>query len=149
MAAILEKKSETRLATTPTFKSSTDLLEPAVCGWIQAVGLGTAAGIALQLTTATVMPEPGGIQNIGRYYKPAFAVVEVMTSSTKPESRPFSDDARHSELSVRHAPDLSEEDMVDWDAYSPPPPPRSKCTIKVTLKYMGRSAPLPYADSLE
>lgn len=149
MAAVLEKKSDTRIPTTPTIKSSSDLLEPAARGWIQSIGLGTAAGIALQVTTATVIPEPSGIQCFARHYKPAIAVVSVMTSSTRPESRPFSEGPGRSELKAWQASDLSAEGLLDWDAFSPPPPPQSKGTIKVNLKLMGRSVPLPYTDSLE
>lgn len=37
-----------------------------------------------------------------------------------------------------------DEEVLDWDAYVPPP--KRKGTIRVRLRYMGRSKPMPVPD---
>ena len=37
----------------------------------------------------------------------------------------------------------TEEDLLDWDTAIMPAPPRPSGTIRVKLKYLGRSKPLP------
>lgn len=44
--------------------------------------------------------------------------------------------------------DLDRE-ILDWDAYSPPPPPKNRRSVRVQLRYKGRAEPLPDLDSGE
>ncbi len=37
-------------------------------------------------------------------------------------------------------------EILDWEAYIPPPPPKRKGTIQVRLHYKGRAKPLPVPD---
>ncbi len=37
-------------------------------------------------------------------------------------------------------------EILDWDAYIPPPPPLRRGTIQVRLRYKGRGQPLPCPD---
>ena len=37
-------------------------------------------------------------------------------------------------------------EVLDWDAYVPPPPPKRKGTIQVRLVYKGRAKPMPVPD---
>jgi hypothetical protein len=39
-----------------------------------------------------------------------------------------------------------EEEILDWDAWITPPPPRRSGSIKVKLVYRGRSKPIPMMD---
>ena len=43
----------------------------------------------------------------------------------------------------------TEEDLIDWDAAIIPPPPRPSGTIRVKLKYKGRSKPFPVENFWE
>jgi hypothetical protein len=36
-----------------------------------------------------------------------------------------------------------DEDVLDWDAYSPPPPPKRSGKIQVRPRYVGRRKPIP------
>ena len=38
-------------------------------------------------------------------------------------------------------------EVLDWDAYSPPPAPKNRRTICVQLRYKGKAEPMPYPDS--
>ena len=40
-------------------------------------------------------------------------------------------------------PEYDEDDLIDWDAHIATPPPRKSGTIRVKLKYVGRSKPMP------
>ena len=40
-------------------------------------------------------------------------------------------------------PEYDEDDLLDWDAHIATPPPRKSGTIRVKLKYVGRSKPMP------
>jgi hypothetical protein len=40
-------------------------------------------------------------------------------------------------------PIAADEDVLDWDAYSPPPPPKRSGKIQVHLRYVGRRKPIP------
>lgn len=42
-----------------------------------------------------------------------------------------------------------EEDLLDWDAAIITPPPRPSGTIRVKLKYKGRSKPFPFENFWE
>lgn len=46
-------------------------------------------------------------------------------------------------------PAYDEEDILNWDAAIVTPPPRQSGTIRVKLKYMGRSKPIPVDDLSE
>jgi hypothetical protein len=39
-----------------------------------------------------------------------------------------------------------ENELLDWEAYIPPPPPKRRGTIQVRLCYKGRGKPLPVAE---
>ena len=43
-------------------------------------------------------------------------------------------------------PSYEEEDILNWDVAIAIPPPRSSGTIRVKLKYTGRSKPIPIED---
>lgn len=46
-------------------------------------------------------------------------------------------------------PIYDEEDILNWDAVIPTPPPRQSGTIRVKLIYKGRSKPIPVEDPWE
>ena len=46
-------------------------------------------------------------------------------------------------------PTYDEEDILNWDAVVVPPPPRRSGTIRVKLRYKGRSKPIPDEDPWE
>ena len=46
-------------------------------------------------------------------------------------------------------PSYNEEDILNWDAAILTPPPRPSGTIRVKLKYKGRSKPFPVENFLE
>ena len=46
-------------------------------------------------------------------------------------------------------PVYDEEDILNWDAAIVTPPPRQSGTIRVKLKYMGRSKPIPVDNPSE
>ena len=46
-------------------------------------------------------------------------------------------------------PVYDEEDILNWDAAIVTPPPRQSGTIRVKLKYMGRSKPFPVENFWE
>ena len=46
-------------------------------------------------------------------------------------------------------PVYDEEDILNWDAAIVTPPPRQSGTIRVKLKYKGRSKPIPAEDPWE
>ena len=46
-------------------------------------------------------------------------------------------------------PTYDEEDILNVDAVIVTPPPRQSGTIRVKLKYMGRSKPMPVEDPWE
>ena len=46
-------------------------------------------------------------------------------------------------------PVYDEEDILNVDAVIVPPPPRQSGTIRVRLKYIGRSKPIPVEDPWE
>ena len=46
-------------------------------------------------------------------------------------------------------PVYNEEDILNVDAVIATPPPRQSGTIRVKLKYMGRSKPMPVEDPWE
>lgn len=43
-------------------------------------------------------------------------------------------------------PSYDEEDILNWDVAMVTPPPRPSGTIRVKLKYTGRSKPIPVED---
>ncbi len=47
---------------------------------------------------------------------------------------------------VTHSPEEADLDILDWDFRAEPPPPRAHGTIRVRLKYLGRSKPIPVED---
>jgi hypothetical protein len=46
-------------------------------------------------------------------------------------------------------PTYNEEDILNWDAAIVTPPPRQSGTIRVKLKYKGRSKPFPVENFWE
>ncbi len=46
-------------------------------------------------------------------------------------------------------PSYSEEDILNWDVAIEAPPPRPSGTIRVKLKYKGRSKPIPIENPWE
>ena len=57
-----------------------------------------------------------------------------------------SSDTPHKHLAF---PSYDEEDILDWDVAIVTPPPRPSGTIRVRLKYKGRSKPFPIEDFWE
>ncbi|HET6574323.1 MAG TPA: hypothetical protein VFG68_12005 [Fimbriiglobus sp.] len=53
-----------------------------------------------------------------------------VTEKKKPEPLPFDPDG----------------EILDWDAYFPPPPPKNRRTIRVQFRHKGPAQPMPYPD---
>ncbi len=116
----------------------------------------TIANFSLE-NTSTFLDSPTTVEVVGRdtYLpfgvgkKPRFSNPDIINTITSLEIDYEKDvksgisQALEDEQELFVFPPYDDEDLLDWDAAIIDPPPRPSGTIRVKLKYIGRSKPFP------